>query len=1027
MHSTMLRSLFVFALAGLPALAQPKKDAPPPTREELEKDLKPAPGFKANVFAMPPDVSYPTCIAAAVTGEVFVGTDLNGSLDAKPGRGAVIRCVDVDHDGVADKFTTFCKIESPRGLHFFHNKLIVLAPPDLSVFYDDDGDGVADRSEVLVKGIGFDLKFRGADHTTNGFRMGIDGWLYIAVGDYGIKEAVGKDGRKLQLIGGGIVRVRPDGTEMEIVSRGQRNIYDVAIDPFMNLFTRDNTNDGGGWNVRLSHVIPLADMGYPKLFKNFPSEHLDCLVDYGGGSPCGALYLDEPGFPKDWGNALYTVDWGVNTIFRHPLKEQGASYAKKPEQIPLIKMSRPTDMDVDGSGQIFVTSWRGGNYTYSNPHVGYVARIVPEGWKYVPAVDLAKMSDADVLERLKSASHTHRLNAQQELTRRKYRDHKTFGAIRWNKSVLATEVAVMYTYKMLFKEKAEIFAQTADPKLHEFAVKILSDRVGEANKISTDRLTGFLNDENPPRVRLQALIALGRLARTEAAAEMLPLTDDPDPAIAHIAVESLILLKPIDVCLRALNEEKHAAGALRVLQAIHESKVVDALIARAEKSKAVLPALCRLYYTEGEFGKWWGTRPDTTGPYYYRTAWAETDKIGAVLKKALKSADAATAKMLVVEMRKHRIDFPEAVAHLRKLIADEPAFRSQGLDLLLSGSGPLPDGSEKDLLRIAVDAKESAEVRVKALRGLHAHVDDPGYLAAAIDSFSALTDVEAEKGPLSSAWEDFARDAKLGPHLPKFLALSQDKDASRREFGYAILLHIVDSKFAKAQAKADALKALDQAWARPDRLAEMLRAIRKTKADHFGLQVKTLLNDSRPEIKALARDVVKSLGLDEVQGTRVVLKGQAYDKVFAAVLKEKGDAKLGQRIFLKAACIACHTVNPTDPVKGPYLGDVAGRYKRPELIESILKPNAKLTQGFETNFFVLNDGRIIEGFVTKESGDEVELRNAAGVALIVAKKDIDERGRRLISVMPDGLMDALTMQELAALLAYLESLNAKKP
>ena len=74
--------------------------------------------------------------------------------------------------------------------------------------------------------------------------------------------------------GGGIVRVRPDGTGFEIVSRGQRNIYDVAISPELDLFTRDNTNDGGGWDVRLSFVPPGAHMGYPTLFKNFPEEML---------------------------------------------------------------------------------------------------------------------------------------------------------------------------------------------------------------------------------------------------------------------------------------------------------------------------------------------------------------------------------------------------------------------------------------------------------------------------------------------------------------------------------------------------------------------------------------------------------------------------------------------------------------------------------------------------------------------------------------------------------------------------------
>ena len=84
--------------------------------------------------------------------------------------------------------------------------------------------------------------------------------------------------------GGGIVRVRPDGKEMEIFSHGTRNIYDVAIDPFMNIFTRDNTNDGGGWNIRFSHHIQSAEYGYPVLFKHFTEEIIPAMIDLGGGS-----------------------------------------------------------------------------------------------------------------------------------------------------------------------------------------------------------------------------------------------------------------------------------------------------------------------------------------------------------------------------------------------------------------------------------------------------------------------------------------------------------------------------------------------------------------------------------------------------------------------------------------------------------------------------------------------------------------------------------------------------------------------
>src|SRR5262249_7660290 len=163
------------------------------------------------------------------------------------------RCIDREGDGQADLFADFAEMDSPRGLVYDAGTLYVLHPPYLSAFHDVDGDGHADRSEVLVEGLGFDLKFRGADHTTNGIRLGIDGWLYIAVGDYGFIRAQGKDGVTRQLHGGGIARVRTDGTGLEVYTTGQRNIYDVAVDPFLNAFTRDNTNDGGGWDVRLSY------------------------------------------------------------------------------------------------------------------------------------------------------------------------------------------------------------------------------------------------------------------------------------------------------------------------------------------------------------------------------------------------------------------------------------------------------------------------------------------------------------------------------------------------------------------------------------------------------------------------------------------------------------------------------------------------------------------------------------------------------------------------------------------------------
>jgi len=137
-------------------------------------------------------------------------------------------------------------------------------PPDLTRLIDADGDGVAETSQTLIKNLYNPImqRDRGADHTTNGIQLGIDGWIYVAVGDFGAFQSVGADGTKLTMRGGGIVRVRSDGSGLEVYANGTRNIYDVAIDPVMNIFTRDNTNDGDGWNDRLTYSPspdPFAD------------------------------------------------------------------------------------------------------------------------------------------------------------------------------------------------------------------------------------------------------------------------------------------------------------------------------------------------------------------------------------------------------------------------------------------------------------------------------------------------------------------------------------------------------------------------------------------------------------------------------------------------------------------------------------------------------------------------------------------------------------------------------------------------
>jgi putative heme-binding domain-containing protein len=996
--------------------------------------VKVPPGFEKTLFAGPPDISYPTCIAAVPTGEVFVGVDQNGSLDTQPDRGFVVRCLDTDGDGVADKFNVFAKMDSPRGIVFDHGTLYVMHPPVLEAYYDDNGDGVADRSEVLVRGLAHDLKFRGADHTCNGVRMGIDGWLYIALGDYGALKAVGKDGTELQVHGGGIVRVRPDGSDLELVVQGTRNIYDVAIDPLMNIFTCDNTNDGDDWNVRLSHMIPTANYGYPSLFRHFSDEMMPTMADYGGGSPTGGIFLDEPGFSDGFGHGLYSCQWGWNNVTRHLLQPDGATF--KTEKQPFIDLPRPTGIDADGQGNLYVASWKGATFTYAGPNVGYVLRATPANYKPVPFPDLKKTSDEQLLQYLTSPSAVWRFHIQREILRRGGNKVFTQGLekLALAHDNLAVSVAAIFTLKQLLGEEAKdvLLRIAKNEPVREYALHGLADRKKEAANVPTRIFTDALEDKNPA-VRLQAVIALDRLNRSEAADSILPLTADADVAIAHVAFRALVNLKAVDACFKALDQANPATlpGAMRVLRNLHEPRVVEGLITRLKRAEtgsmqgAILPVLCRLYYREADWdGTWWGTRPDTSGPYFKAVTWEQSEKIGQVLEGQVAKANADSLRYLLAEFQKNKIDLPGLTSTLIKRAGEQPEFRPAVIDLVAQRSSMQPE-AVSFVEQVAVDKRGQSALRRHAFEALERASGQPEAADAVVRVLVDLKNT-GDEALLQHCRDTFINDTGHARHAEYYQKLASGNDSTQQELGFAVLLQIDANSKAPKQAKATARAAIDEGWSSP-RVASLLRAISDAHATNQMDQVRLRLNDRNPEIAAAAERTLKELGQGNVLASsskrKSIIAKMSYEDVLQQVAKMPGDSKIGAGLFEKVGCIKCHTTLKSEPLKGPFLGDITARYSRPEIIESILRPNAHIAQGFETTTLETKDGTEYEGFVVHESGDNIEIRNIVG-ATVVARKDIAKRGTRPTSIMPEGLADPLTVDELASLLAYLQSFKS---
>ena len=999
--------------------------------QEILKDIQVPEGFEAKLFAAPPAVNYPTFVATAPNGDVYVSVDKNGSLDRAPQRGAIMKLRDLDGDGRADQSQYFVPdVDSPRGLVWDSDRLYVLHPPHLSAFIDRNGDGVADEQQILVKNIAFGFKDRPADHTSNGVTLGIDGWLYLAIGDFGFMEAEGIDGRTLQFRGGGVVRVRPDGTELEVYSRGTRNILEVSVDPLLNAFTRDNTNDGGGWDIRLHHFSGGEHHGYPSLFMHFNDEAVQPLDIYGGGSGCGGLYLSEPGYPAGFSNAAYTCDWGRDMIYRHRMTPKGATFTA--DQTEFLRVPRVTDLDVDAHGQLIVSSWKGATFTYVGEDVGYLLSVKPKGHKSAALPDLIEAEPDQLLDLMKSDSHRRRLAAQRELVSRGLNETtiaKLTALAKDAKLSIESRVAAIFAMDLGAEDQTtKVLADLiADPLVGEYALRALGDEVDE--NFPREAFVKALTHESP-RVRRAALFGLWREGSPESIAAIMRTTVDADPIVAHTARRAIIETQRSVTTLEFLTSEPNTTPAFAAVLAcagqIHEPEISAFVISQLATVQEpalrqnLLSALCRLYFREGVWkGDSWGTRPDTTGPYYQREEWDETPKITAALKGALAAATSTEAAFLTKEMDRHRIPLDGAIEQLVALAAKDksllPTLASQ-----MARAKTVPAIAVELLVQVAEGADSSPESILDAMTAL-AKVNTEQAALALVKAQGGLEANDTKKPSLKRGREILLGANSWADHW-QAVAKASDESSPGANWALAMLLSTGVRPETSVEVRESIAKWAATRWDNPAQEVAMIQAVMKSGRAEYANQVLAPRFSTIPAVKAAAEAAIQELKLGDDQKAGPKVSTLKLDDAVTRAVAEKGDIELGAVLFERMNCTKCHTTRKDQPLRGPFLGTIANTYKRKDLAEAILIPSKTLAQGFVTNVFALNDGKVVTGFVVTEAADKVTIRNADGVELEIPTQSIDERTKQNISLMPDGIVKELTIRELSSLMDYLESL-----
>jgi putative heme-binding domain-containing protein len=130
---------------------------------------------------------------------------------------------------------------------------------------------------------------------------------------------------------------------------------------------------------------------------------------------------------------------------------------------------------------------------------------------------------------------------------------------------------------------------------------------------------------------------------------------------------------------------------------------------------------------------------------------------------------------------------------------------------------------------------------------------------------------------------------------------------------------------------------------------------------------------------------------------------------------------VGQQLFRAAACVGCHRMNGQGVAVGPDLAKLPAEYSRLDILDHILNPSKKIEPKYQSSVIVLSSGKVVTGLVLEDAGGELKvLDNPAAPDKLVAvkKSEIEERSASEVSIMPKGVLNKLTREEILDLLAW---------
>jgi len=139
-----------------------------------------------------------------------------------------------------------------------------------------------------------------------------------------------------------------------------------------------------------------------------------------------------------------------------------------------------------------------------------------------------------------------------------------------------------------------------------------------------------------------------------------------------------------------------------------------------------------------------------------------------------------------------------------------------------------------------------------------------------------------------------------------------------------------------------------------------------------------------------------------------------------AMAYKRPDLERGELVFRRSRCVDCHVFGSIGRGGGPDLSTVTSRFRRRDILEAIMYPSKVISDQYTGVDVEMKDGEFYSGMVVEEGPFKLTLISSLGERLELRKRKISERNTSQMSIMPEGLMDTMSLGDLVSLIQFLE-------